>query len=260
MTEATNIDDVIERLRAFVETPAWEGMIYVARSDRDALLDHIAALRRACRAGLVSQGAHDAYIAELTERAEKAERERDEAVADAGEARHHKAIAEHNEKAAIEAVNAMERERIEAEAGLWRVLPNTHTLSCELNGFAKPDPFEGPGETYSDAYRRVCCERDEAQQANLRWLMSGEYGDDLRAKVKRLREALTGMVNEKAEYMRINNLGDPEAQHSIKVARAALAAQTVPGNINMYGHFPVPKVRERIPEFPDAHDIPGEWK
>ncbi len=34
--------------------------------------------------------------------------------------------------------------------------------------------------------------------------------------------ALQAMVDEKAEYMRINHLGDPEQQHTIRQARDAL--------------------------------------
>lgn len=44
----------------------------------------------------------------------------------------------------------------------------------------------------------------------------------LEAEVARLREALIEMVDEKCDYMRINRLGDPETQHSIKRAREAL--------------------------------------
>ena len=40
----------------------------------------------------------------------------------------------------------------------------------------------------------------------------------------RLVEALELLVDEKIDYMRINKLGDPETQHTIKLARAALAA------------------------------------
>jgi putative chitinase len=40
--------------------------------------------------------------------------------------------------------------------------------------------------------------------------------------IETLRTALIQMVDEKSEYMRINNLGDPETQHTIKAARAAL--------------------------------------
>ena len=39
---------------------------------------------------------------------------------------------------------------------------------------------------------------------------------------ERLREALKLMVDEKCEYMILNLLGDPEQQHTIKIARAAL--------------------------------------
>jgi hypothetical protein len=40
---------------------------------------------------------------------------------------------------------------------------------------------------------------------------------------KALEAALTAMVEEQCDYMRINHLGDPEKQHTIKQARAALA-------------------------------------
>ena len=38
-----------------------------------------------------------------------------------------------------------------------------------------------------------------------------------------LRDALRQIMEEKIDYMRINNLGDPETQHTIKAARAALS-------------------------------------
>lgn len=41
-----------------------------------------------------------------------------------------------------------------------------------------------------------------------------------------LLEALEAMVAEKADYMRLNHLGDPEAQHTVKLARAAIAKAT----------------------------------
>jgi hypothetical protein len=40
--------------------------------------------------------------------------------------------------------------------------------------------------------------------------------------VLRLRAALIQMVDEGCDYMRRNNLGDPEREQTIKVARAAL--------------------------------------
>ena len=39
-----------------------------------------------------------------------------------------------------------------------------------------------------------------------------------------LAEALEAMVDEQCDYMRLNVLGDPEVQHNIKLARAALAS------------------------------------
>jgi hypothetical protein len=41
----------------------------------------------------------------------------------------------------------------------------------------------------------------------------------------RLREALTALVDEYCDYMTINHLGDPEKQHNIKRARAALTGK-----------------------------------
>lgn len=51
---------------------------------------------------------------------------------------------------------------------------------------------------------------------------------DAAAEIARLRAALEMMVEEKADYMRLNLLGDPEAQHTIRVARAALAPAVTP--------------------------------
>jgi hypothetical protein len=42
--------------------------------------------------------------------------------------------------------------------------------------------------------------------------------------VRRLVEATTLLVEADCDYMRINHLGDPEKQHRIKLARAAIAA------------------------------------
>jgi hypothetical protein len=41
-------------------------------------------------------------------------------------------------------------------------------------------------------------------------------------KIEKLQEALQMLVNEKCDYMILNLLGDPEQQHTIKIARAAL--------------------------------------
>ena len=42
----TDIDAVIERVRASAETGTWEGMVYVSVPDRESLLAHIAMLTR----------------------------------------------------------------------------------------------------------------------------------------------------------------------------------------------------------------------
>lgn len=44
----------------------------------------------------------------------------------------------------------------------------------------------------------------------------------LRNKIERLQEALQMLVDEKCDYMKLNLLGDPEQQHTIKIARTAL--------------------------------------
>ena len=58
----------------------------------------------------------------------------------------------------IEHYDALRRELAEAEAALWRITPNTYTLAPGI-----PDPFEGPGETYRDAYMRLRHELAEAR-------------------------------------------------------------------------------------------------
>ena len=50
--------------------------------------------------------------------------------------------------------------------------------------------------------------------------------DDLMAKNAKLREALEFMVSEYCDYTIRNHLGDPEKQHGIKLARAALIKKT----------------------------------
>ncbi len=47
--------------------------------------------------------------------------------------------------------------------------------------------------------------------------------DEARARAEVMREALKALVDEKTDYMRINKLGDPETQHTVKLARAALS-------------------------------------
>ena len=64
----------------------------------------------------------------------------------------------------LETLEEMTAQRDNLEAALWRLMPNTHTIPCELNNFANPDPFEGPGETYHDAYHRVLKELHSMQE------------------------------------------------------------------------------------------------
>ena len=51
----------------------------------------------------------------------------------------------------------------------------------------------------------------------------GLAGVKAQSATEMLTAALNALVDEYCEYMRINNLGDPEKQHNIKFARAALS-------------------------------------
>jgi cell division protein FtsB len=71
--------------------------------------------------------------------------------------------------------------------------------------------------------------RLQAEVHGLKWgpeHLGHAIGRDLLAdagdEIARLREALQMMVDAEVDYMRLNSLGDPEKQHRIKVARAAL--------------------------------------
>ena len=56
-------------------------------------------------------------------------------------------------------VDKLEHDVLEAESALWRIQPNSYTLGTE------PDPFEGPGETYRDAYERLRAENERLRGA-----------------------------------------------------------------------------------------------
>ncbi len=63
------------------------------------------------------------------------------------------------------------------------------------------------------------------------WMLGAEAADRIEAQaaeIARLRVALTMMVEDQCDYMNRNLLGDPEQQHIIKQARAALAATEQP--------------------------------
>ncbi len=69
----------------------------------------------------------------------------------------------------------------------------------------------------------------EAAEARVAEMLDGEMKWSRRAEAAeayavKLAGALNQLIEEKADYMRLNNLGNPETQHTIKVGRAALAA------------------------------------
>ncbi len=68
---------------------------------------------------------------------------------------------------------------------------------------------------HDDAERLACSTASESNLARC-------YLDAAK-RVEALEDALRQIMVEKIDYMTINNLGDPETQHTIKAARAALA-------------------------------------
>jgi hypothetical protein len=63
-------------------------------------------------------------------------------------------------------IERLEAEKTEAEASLWRVFPNTHTVFVDEYPLSKnPDPFEGKGETYKQAYERLAGENVRLREA-----------------------------------------------------------------------------------------------
>ena len=61
-------------------------------------------------------------------------------------------------------LDTTKNELSEAQAALWRVIPNTFTVigGGVDKGWPGADPFEGPGETYQAAYERVKADLDAA--------------------------------------------------------------------------------------------------
>lgn len=103
------------------------------------------------------------------------------------------------------ALAVRDAELAEAASALWRIPPNVHTIPCEANGFAEPDPFEGVGETYADAYMR---EKTRADSASA--LLSARIEE---CAVLKDQIAVKDVVLDKAvqEIERLKNLvGDPE--------------------------------------------------
>ena len=49
--------------------------------------------------------------------------------------------------------------------------------------------------------------------------------NELTRKIQTLEESLHMLVQDKCDYMRINQLGDPEEEYIIRFARAALAGE-----------------------------------
>lgn len=107
----------------------------------------------------------------------------------------------------------------------WRAL--TYENSAYVNGLdicvhaMVNDPFDD-GPCGEGGLSKETIARWHAD-ANLIALMRNSLPTLIEA-LKRQGEALEAMLEEKCDYMRINNLGDPEAQHTVKLARAALAA------------------------------------
>ena len=84
-------------------------------------------------------------------------------------------------------------------------------------GFHGPNPR--PWSERSDEHKQQWVDAVRATQA------SPQPPQCADARVAELEAVLDAMVEEQSGYMRINNLGDPEKQHNIKRARAALAKE-----------------------------------
>ncbi len=88
---------------------------------------------------------------------------------------------------------------------------------------------EGKWVKASD-YDALTAERDALIRDRDRWAEEAQASTSpivagLTADNARLRDALTALVDEYCDYMTINHLGDPEKQHNIKRARAALTEE-----------------------------------
>lgn len=97
----------------------------------------------------------------------------------------------------------------------WRVVPCEPTdamWEAAQQNMAELDE-KGMFPDWFDTYRAMLSAAPAAPE---------RQGDE--AVARELAETLQSMVDEQVEYMTINNLGDPERQHNIKRARAALAA------------------------------------
>ena len=79
---------------------------------------------------------------------------------------------------------------------------------------------EEPGTSICRAHIPGSGSEDEAS-ANARLIA---MAPDLAAALILAKEALAALVDEYCDYAAINHLGDPERQHNIKLARAALDA------------------------------------
>lgn len=68
--------------------------------------------------------------------------------------------------------------------------------------------------------------RWEVADAVLAELQSAGYAVVPVETLRAVKVALENLVEEKCDYMRLNHLGDPEVQHTVKYGRAALAMLT----------------------------------
>ena len=74
--------------------------------------------------------------------------------------------------------------------------------------------------SHPDSY----CGHDETGTEYVR----ADIHDAAQAEIAKLREALTAMIHAEVDYMMFNDLGDPEMQHNVKIARAAIAQDAKP--------------------------------
>lgn len=112
----------------------------------------------------------DARTQGWREMAENAEQEREDYRAKAIQSQQDFDGAAHGCDVLQGKLDALQADLSEAQAAIWRVVPNTITVEGVGvdKGWPGADPFEGPGETYQAAYERVKADLDAARALFLR--------------------------------------------------------------------------------------------
>jgi hypothetical protein len=94
---------------------------------------------------------------------------------------------------------------------------------ADLTHGDKPDLAMANAVYLVDRYSLDLLPMQTAAKERIRWLsVQLAIANQKLAASPALYEALEALVEEVCDYARINNLGEPEAKHNVKLARAAL--------------------------------------